>query len=92
MQKLRGTVIEGVFGRAKVYHGMARSKFRGLVKVEIQFLMTATALNLKKMVRILDKDKLISELSREISGIIQIVKYILRNFVNLIKELAVQPS
>lgn len=89
MQKLRSTVIEGVFGRAKVYHRMARSKFRGLVKVEIQFLMTATALNLKKMVKILDIDKLKSELSREISGIIQTGKNIFRNFI---KELAVQPS
>jgi|TARA_B100000315_G_C14539337_1_gene570066 transposase len=92
MQKLRSTVIEGVFGQAKVYHGLARSKFRGIAKVEIQFLMTATALNLKKMIRILDKDKLISELSRKISGIIQIVKYIFRNFVNSIKEFTLQPS
>ena len=89
LQKLRSTVIEGVFGQAKVYHGMARSKFRGLLKVEIQFLLTATALNLKKMVKILDIDKLKSELSRKISGIIQTGKNILRN---LIKELAVQPS
>ena len=89
MQKLRGTIIEGVFGRAKVYHGMARSRFRGLLKVEIQFLLTATALNLKKMVKILDIDKLKSELSREISGIIQTGKNIFRNFI---KELAVQLS
>ena len=89
LYKLRGTVIEGVFGQAKVYHGMARSKFRGLAKVEIQFLMTATALNLKKMVKILDVDKFKSELSREISGIIQTGKNIFRNFI---KELAVQPS
>lgn len=79
----------GVFGQAKVYHGMARSKFRGLLKVEIQFLLTATALNLKKMVKVLDIDKLKSELSRKISGIIETGKNILRN---LIKELAVQPS
>jgi len=58
MQKLRSTVTEGVFGQAKVYHGMSRSKFRGLLKVEIQFLMTATALNLKKMIWMLDIDKL----------------------------------
>jgi len=89
MQKLRSTVIEGVFGQAKVYHGMARTKFRGLLKVEIQFLMTATALNLKKMIRMLDIDKLKSELSREISGIIQTGKNIFRN---LIKELVFQLS
>ena len=53
MQKLRGTIIEGVFEQAKTYHGMARSKFRGISKVEIQFLLTATALNLEKMIKIL---------------------------------------
>ena len=70
-----------MFGQAKVYHGMASSKFRGLIKVEIQFLMTATALNLKKMVRILDKDKLISELSRIISCITHTGRNIFRNLV-----------
>jgi len=54
MQKLRSTVIEGIFGQAKAFHGMARSKFRGLIKVETQFLLTATALNLKKIVKMLD--------------------------------------
>ncbi|GAG61403.1 unnamed protein product, partial [marine sediment metagenome] len=33
---------------------MARAKFRGLDKVEIQFLLTATALNLKKMAKMID--------------------------------------
>ncbi len=78
-----------MFGQAKVYHGMARSKFRGLIKVEIQFLMTATALNLKKMIKKLDKDKLISELSRIISGITHTGKNISRD---LIKELVFQTS
>jgi len=54
MQKLRGTILEGIMGQAKIYHGMARARFRGLKKVEIQFLLTATALNLKKMVKMLD--------------------------------------
>ena len=87
MQKLRSTVIERVFGQAKVYHGMARTIFRGLLKVEIQFLLTATALNLKKMVKILDIDKLKSELLREISGIIQTGRNIIWN---LIAELVFQ--
>ncbi len=78
-----------MFGQAKVYHGMARSKFRGLIKVEIQFLMTATALNLKKMIKKLDKDKLISELSRIISGITHTGKNISRDFI---KELVFQTS
>ena len=41
-------------GQAKTYHEMARENFRELGKAEIQFLMTATALNLKKMVKMLD--------------------------------------
>jgi len=54
MQRLRGTILEGIMGRARTYHGMERARFRGLKKVEIQFLLTATALNLKKMVKMLD--------------------------------------
>jgi hypothetical protein len=90
MQKLRHTVIEGVFGQAKTYHGMARARFRGLNKVEIQFLMTATALNLKKMVKMMDveeRDIIKSSLSRKFTNICQITKDIIRNFV---KELAIE--
>lgn len=78
MQRLRGTILEGIMGQAKTYHGMAKAKFRGLTKVEIQFLMTATALNLKKMVRILDIEEIKSRLSVEISGILQTSKNIFR--------------
>ncbi len=84
MQKLRSTVIEGFLSPAKVHHDMKRSEFKGLLKVEIQSLLTATSLNLKIMVRIFDINKLKSGLSREISGIIQTGIYVLRN---LIKEL-----
>ena len=62
MQKLRSTVCEGVFGQAKTLHGMARSKFRGLSKVEIQFLLTATAINLKRIVKMLDPEVIKSEI------------------------------
>jgi len=81
MQKLRSTVIEGVFGQAKVYHGMARSKFRGLLKVEIQFLLTATALNLKKMVKMLGVEEIKFKLSKKISDTIQEFKNIFRKMV-----------
>jgi len=37
MQKMRGTILEGITGQAKTYYGMARARFRGLKKVEIQF-------------------------------------------------------
>jgi len=87
MQKLRHTVIEGVFGQAKTYHGMAKARFRGLKKVEIQFLLTATALNLKKMIKMLDVEEIKSRLSRKFTDIAQIEKDIFRNFI---KKLAIE--
>lgn len=87
MQKLRHTVIEGVFGQAKTYHGIAKARFRGLKKVEMQFLMTATALNLKKMVRIMDVEEIKSSLSKKYIDITEIVKDIFRTFI---KKLAIE--
>ncbi len=81
MQKLRGTILEGIIGQAKTYHGMSKAKFRGLNKVEIQFLLTATALNLKKMVKMLDVEEVQSRLSRKFTDICQITKDIFKNFV-----------
>lgn len=81
MQKLRGTILEGIMGQAKTYHGMSRARFRGLNKVEIQFLLTATALNLKKMVKMLDVEEIKSRLTRKFNDIFQIVNNIFRNFV-----------
>lgn len=46
----RKTLIEGLFGQAKTFHGLSRAKMRGLEKVKFQALMTASALNLKKLV------------------------------------------
>ena len=89
MQKLRGTILEGIMGQAKTYHGMARARFRGLKKVEIQFLLTATALNLKKMVKMLDVEELKERLSRKFTDIAQIVKDIFKNFI---KKLAIDRS
>jgi len=87
MQKLRGTILEGVMGQAKTYHGMGRARFRGLKKVEIQFLLTATALNLKKMVKMLDVEEIKYRLSRKFTDILQIAKYIFKSFV---KNLAIE--
>lgn len=71
--------------KAKVLHGMDRPKFRGLKKIEIQFLMTAWALNLKKIVKMMDIDRLESIISENIFNNIQIGKSVLRE---LIKELS----
>ncbi|GAI29946.1 unnamed protein product [marine sediment metagenome] len=81
MQKLRGTILEGIMGQAKTYHGMARARFRGLNKVEMQFLMTATVLNLKKMVKMLDVEEIKFSLFKKFTVVTQIVKDIFRNFV-----------
>ncbi len=81
LYKLRGTVIEGIFGQVKTYHGMARSKFRALAKVEIQFLMTACALNLKKMVKMLDVYEVKAKISKKFTDIIQVVKDVLWNSI-----------
>ncbi len=74
MQKLRGTVIEGIMGQAKTYHGMEKTRFRGLAKVQIQFLLTATALNLKKMVRMLDVNEIKARIDSRFTNFIQLVK------------------
>ncbi len=42
--------IEGLFGEAKQNHSMRRTRYRGLSKVQIQFFMTAIALNCKRVV------------------------------------------
>lgn len=48
--RLRKTV-ERVFGDAKVWHGMARARYRGLMRVTVQVLMTFIVTNVKKMVQ-----------------------------------------
>jgi len=89
LHKLRGTVIEGIFGQAKEYHGMSKARFRGLKKVEIQFLMTAIALNLKKMVRMLYVPEVKDRIANAFTNFIQAVKDVLWN---LIKEEVIQVS
>jgi len=47
--KLRHTLLEGLFGQAKNYHGLGRARWRGLGNMLIQSLVIATVLNLKKL-------------------------------------------
>ena len=68
---------------------MAKARFRGLKKVEIQFLLTATALNLKKMIKMLDVEEIKSKLSKKISDTIQEFKNIFRKMVT---EITIQTS
>jgi transposase len=47
--KKRQTCMEGLFGQAKSQHGLARARLRGLVKMQMQALLTAMVLNIKKL-------------------------------------------
>ncbi len=69
-------------GEAKNFHGMARARFRGLNKVEIQFLLTASALNLKKMVKMVNKGAIESSITKVFSYFSQILRYTLSPFSN----------
>ena len=51
----RQTCIEGLFGQAKSLHGLMRARWRRLINMHIQTLLTATVLNLKKLVRCVGK-------------------------------------
>ena len=57
--------------------------------MEIQFLLTATVLNLKKMVKMLDIEEIKSSLSGKFTDIAHIVKDIFRNCA---KKLAIEVS
>lgn len=46
---------ERVFANAKANHGLSRARYRGLPKVKFQVIMTAIAINLKKMANWLAK-------------------------------------
>jgi len=51
----RKTVLEGLFGEAKRCHGLRRAKQRGVEKVEVQALLIATALNIKRLLKSLEQ-------------------------------------
>lgn len=49
--RMRGVWPETIFAQAKNLHGLSRARFRGRWKVEIQMLLTASVINLKKLAR-----------------------------------------
>ncbi len=49
LYRSRAPVIEGVFAEAKQWHGLARACRRGLAKMRIQCLLTAVAINFKRL-------------------------------------------
>lgn len=60
--------------QVKTNHGMSKTRFRGLVKVNIRFLLTATALNLKKMVKMLKIEANEISIHRKICGFIKLIE------------------
>jgi len=66
-------------GQAKEYHGMNKAKFRGTCKVQIQFLLTATAINLKKMIKMLEANSPKLGFLRIISKFYKFIQNILEN-------------
>jgi transposase len=49
--------IEELFGEAKEWMGLERAKFRGVIWIKEQVLMTATAQNIKRMVKLLSRGR-----------------------------------
>jgi IS5 family transposase len=46
--------VERFFAQAKGNHGLATARYRGLGKMKIQLMLTALAVNLKRMVTLLE--------------------------------------
>jgi hypothetical protein len=57
----RQTCIEGLFGQAKEHHGMRRARWRGLVKMQMQALLTATVLNVKKLLKVAPRREVLAD-------------------------------
>lgn len=54
IKRRRSETVERSFADAKELHGYRYARFRGLIRVETQCLMTAIVQNVKKLVRLLD--------------------------------------
>jgi hypothetical protein len=48
-QRKRSVWVEPMFGEAKMWHNLRRFRLRGLVKVNIQGLLTAAGQNIKRL-------------------------------------------
>jgi hypothetical protein len=83
LQKLRSCVIEGIMGNAKAYHGMEKARFRSKDKVHIQFLLTSSVINLKKMVKMFEINGLKQSFISTISRVYPFIKNILENRLNV---------
>ena len=55
--KKRQTCMEGLFGQGKTWHGLKRARWRGVVKLHMQSLLTAMVLNVKKLLHVVSRLK-----------------------------------
>ena len=72
MKRLRGIWAEGTFAALKREHNLAKAAKRGLQRVKEECLLSALALNLKRIVKALNKPKTAS-LEATISGFISFI-------------------
>ena len=49
--RIRQIIVEGVIGEAKNIHGLRRCRYRGLANFQIQLFLTATVINLKRLMQ-----------------------------------------
>jgi len=80
LQKLRSCIIEGIMGNTKNYHGMEKARFRGRDKVQI---LTASAINLKKMIKMLETNDLKQAIITGIIGFAKFMGYLNRKTESL---------
>lgn len=75
--------IEELFGEAKEFMGLRRAKFRRAIHVREQVLLTATAQNIKRMVRLLSRRGPKTEtwvLAKELNQLFGTVHHLVRRF------------
>jgi len=70
MKRLRGIWSEGTFAVLKREHGISRTKKRGLHRVHEECLFSALAINLKRMVKALNRGKTIPSASQLLTNLI----------------------
>lgn len=75
--------IEGINAEAKQYHNLARAKYRGLKKVQIQAYMTGIVQNLKRLTNALELSH-----NRTLSGNLDNILKKLQNHLSKIRILA----
>ncbi len=86
----RKVVCEGINAEAKDNHGLRRAKCRGLVKMQIQLWLTATVMNLKRLVKANKKRASASitlvQRKEHTSQLIKLFDFLVLNFINRIQS------